>query len=252
MHDAVNALHAVINIHETAGLMAVAPDGDLLVAGVNGFDHLPAQGRRGFFAAAVPGAVRAVDIVEPRDGRLHAAFMPVFLAEHFGHELFPAVTALRHGRIRIGFLEGAHVGILLQQGVVGAGRGGIKITAGAGAVGLLDHVRVDEDGAQALHAKPLDETHAAHVGRQVIDLVADVQAEIFHTVHRQIPFIQRLFVHRANAGEALFLEIKDQVAGNEAAGAGDHNQIIFLQDRVLFNESFGVVHRLFGFRFGCG
>ena len=250
VHDLVNALHAVVNIHEAAGLLAVAPDRDVLLAGVHRLDDLAAERGGRFFAAAVPGAVRAIDVVETGNGRLHAAFVPVFLAEHFGNQLFPAVAALGHRRIRVGFLQRADVRVLLQQRVVGAGGAGEKIAARAGPVGGLDHVGVDENGAQAFHAETLDETHAAHVGGQVIDfhrafadalavvLVAHVQAEVLHAGNVQIPFVKRLLVHRADVGEALFLEIQGQVAGDESARAGDDDQIILLQRRVFFHDSF--------------
>jgi hypothetical protein len=128
-------------------------------------------------------------------------------------------------------------------GVVGAGRAGEKVAARAGLVSRLDHVRVDEDGAQAFHAETLDEAHAAHVGGEVVDfhrafadamavgLDAHVQAEIFHAGHVQIPLVKRLLVHRADVGKTLFLEIKREVAGDESARAGDDDQIILLQGR---------------------
>ena len=40
MHDLVNALHAVVNIHEAARLFAVTPDRDLEVVLVDRLDHL--------------------------------------------------------------------------------------------------------------------------------------------------------------------------------------------------------------------
>ena len=68
------------------------------------------------------------------------------------------------------------------------------------------------------HAEAFDEAHAAHVGRQVVDLdgpfadavavlfVAHVQAEVLDAVGDLIPVGQRLFVDRANPGEALSLK----------------------------------------------
>ena len=72
-------------------------------------------------------------------------------------------------------------------------------------------MRVDEHAAQALDAKALDEAHAAHVRRQVIDLDrpfaealavlfdAQVQVQAFHAGHALIPFRQRLLVRRPDA-----------------------------------------------------
>ena len=113
---------------------------------------------------------------------------------------------------------------------------------------------VDEDGAQAFHAEAFDKAHAAHVGRQIVNLdgafadavaiifIADIQAEVLHPGHRKIPLIEGFLVHGADAGEAFSLEVAGEVAGDEAAGAGDHYQIVFLEGGVFFDQSFGVVH----------
>ena len=122
VHDHVDALDAVVDIHEAAGLRAVAPDLDLAAAAVLGGDHLTADGRRGLLAAAVPGAVRAVDVVEAGDVRLQPTLLPVLLAEDLGHQLFPAVAALGHGGVGVRFLQRPDVGILLDRDVVRAGR----------------------------------------------------------------------------------------------------------------------------------
>src|ERR1019366_6941228 len=47
MHDHVNALHTIVNIHEAAGGRAVAPDGDVHVLFVDGLDDLAAEGGGG-------------------------------------------------------------------------------------------------------------------------------------------------------------------------------------------------------------
>jgi hypothetical protein len=123
-------------------------------------------------------------------------------------------------------------------------------------------VRVDQNGPQALDAEPLDEPHAAHVGREVVNfhrsfadavairLDADVEAKVLHAGHVQIPLIQRLLVHRADVGEPLLLEIQGQVAGNETAGTGDDNQVVLFQGSVLFHDSFLLLHDLQGVA-GC-
>jgi len=265
MRDHVNALHTVVNIHEAAGLLARAPDVDAQILFINRLDHLAAHRGGRLFAAAVPGAVRAVNIVETRDERLHAALVPVFLAEHFGNQFLPAVAALGHRRIRVALFQRANLRVLLQQRVVGAGRAGIKITARAGLVGGLDHVRVDENRAQTFHAEPLDETHAAHVGGEIVNfhraladamavgLVAHVQADVLHAGNVQIPLVKRLLVHRADVGEAFFREIAGEVAADEPAGAGDDDQVVLLQRGVLFNYAFRCFHEccFFVFLFFC-
>src|SRR5512140_2585596 len=169
VHDQVDAVGAVVDEHVAAGLGAIAPNVDRMLAAVLGFDDLAAEGGGRLFAAAVPGAVRAEDVVEAGNVGFQAALGGVFLAEHFGDQLFPAVAALGHGRVGVGFLEGAHAGVALQVGVVGAGRGGEEIAPGPGVVGGLDQVGVDQHAAQAFHPVALDEAHPAHIRRQVID-----------------------------------------------------------------------------------
>ena len=137
---------------------------------VDGFDHLAAERGGRLLAASEPGAVGAVDIVEAGEVGFQAALRPVFLAEHFRDQFLPAVTSFRHGRICVGFFQRADIRILLQVRIVGAGRRGKEIALGAGAPGRLNQVRVDQNAAQALDAKALDEAHAAHVSGQVIDL----------------------------------------------------------------------------------
>ena len=112
------------------------------------------------------------------------------------------------------------MGILLQQDIVSARGGGIKIPARAGPISGFNHVGVDENAAQAFDAKALDETHAAHVGGEVIDfhrscatamavgLTAYVEAEILHAGNVDIPLVKRLLVHRADVGKTFLFEVK--------------------------------------------
>ena len=80
-------------------------------------------------------------------------------------------------------------------------------------------MRVHQDAAQALHAEVLDESHAAHVGREVIDLhgafhgldgvglLAEVHRQAFHARYALVPFRQRLAVDGADAREAQVVKI---------------------------------------------
>ena len=61
------AVDAVVDVHERARLLAVAPDLDLVLARQLGGDHLAADRGRRLLAAAVVGAVRPVDVVVARD-----------------------------------------------------------------------------------------------------------------------------------------------------------------------------------------
>src|SRR5262249_56285271 len=57
------AVQAVVDVGEAAGLLAVAPDLDRVVAGEGGGGHLAADGGRRLLASTVPRAVGAVDVV---------------------------------------------------------------------------------------------------------------------------------------------------------------------------------------------
>ena len=103
-------------------MMPVAPYYDLALTGVFGLNDLATEGCRGLFTSAVPGAMRPIYIVESGDGRLESALGPVFLAEHLGHEFFPAIPAFGHGGIGVRFLQGPHIGVFLQLHIVGTGR----------------------------------------------------------------------------------------------------------------------------------
>ncbi len=111
-------------------------------------------------------------------------------------------------------------------------------------------MRIDEDRAQAFDAEAFDEAHAAHVGSEVIhfnstfaDAMAicfdtDVETKIFHARHMEIPLIERFLIHSADVGEAFFREVQREVAADEAAGAGDDNQVIFSERSVFFDYLF--------------
>src|SRR6266478_2686189 len=121
MHDPINAFGAIVYEHEAAGLMTVAPDVDGEFATINGFNHFPADGSRSFLAASVPGSPRTINVMKPRNGCFQTTLSPVFLAKNFRDELLPAVSALSHGRVSIGFFQSADLGILLKRRVVHAG-----------------------------------------------------------------------------------------------------------------------------------
>ncbi len=71
-----------------------------------------------------------------------------------------------------------------------------------------------------------------------IGLVADIEAEVLDARHLEIPFVERLLVHGADAGEALLAEVAREVAADESAAAGDDDQVISLDRGPLLNQSF--------------
>src|SRR5260221_3020517 len=113
MGDRVDAFQAIIDIHETPRLMAITPDLNRSVTLIERRNHLPANGSRSFLASSIPGSERTVHIMKPGDERFHTALRPIFLAEHFRHQLLPTVTSLRHRRVSVGLLQGPYFRILL-------------------------------------------------------------------------------------------------------------------------------------------
>ena len=81
--------------------VAVSPNLDFVAAAGLGFDYLAADGGGSFLPAAVPGAVRPVDVVESGHAGLHAEVLAEMAAHALAEELFPAVSVLGHGRIGI-------------------------------------------------------------------------------------------------------------------------------------------------------
>ena len=257
MDDPVDAQHTILNISVASGLRAVAPDHDLIRPAVLGLDDLAADGSRGLLAPAVPGAVRAVDVMEAGGKSLHASFGPVFLAEHLGKQFLPAVAALGHGGIGIRFLERPHIRILLERRVVHAGRGSKEIAVHPGLVGGFEHMGVDQGRAHALNAEALDETHAAHIGRQVIDLdrvlhgalagiaVAEVEAQVFDAGDALVPVAQRLLVHGADAGVTQVMEVPHQRPADKSSSTSNDDQIIVTE--ITLNRACLVIAHSFWF-----
>ena len=241
MHDLVDPDHAVVDEAEAARLRPVAPDLDPQVPGVLRLDHLAAHRGWSLLAPTEPRPVGPVDVVEPRDVRLEAALCPVFLAEHLRDQLLPPIAPLGHRRVGVRLLERQGVRALLEIRVVGAGRGREEVAPGAGPIGGLDHVRVDEDAAQALHAEVLDEPHAAHVGGEVVDLdgtlgradgvglVAQVHREALDTRHALVPLGQGLSIDGPDPGVAKVVEVARERAGDEPARPGDDDQVVTLE-----------------------
>src|SRR6201992_1958955 len=92
-HDAMNALDAVIDIHERTGLLAVAPYLDL--AGIRSVCDFAAHPRRRLFTATVIGAERTIDVVETNHAGREAIIFHEILAEFLRIELLEAIAFLR-------------------------------------------------------------------------------------------------------------------------------------------------------------
>ena len=161
-----------------------------------------------------------------------AAFRPILLAEHLRNEFLPTVTSFGHGRVCVRLLERADV------------------TLRAGAPGRLNQVGVNQNAAQALHAKALDETHAAHVRRQVIDfrgafdgldgvvLLAQVHRETFRAGYPLVPFGKGFAVNGAYPPIAQIVKVPGERSRDEAARTRNDDWIIV--GDPAFDAYFGV------------
>lgn len=135
---------AVVDVHQAAGLFAVAPDFDFVVAGERGLGDLAAQCGGGFFASAVVGAVDAVDVVVSGDAGLQAEVFAEVAAHALAEQFFPAVAVFGHGGVGVGFGECCHVGVHLFVGGVDAGGAGEEAPADVCVAGRDQQMGVDE------------------------------------------------------------------------------------------------------------
>jgi hypothetical protein len=236
----LGALQAVVDVHERTGLLAVAPDLDLVLPAQLRRDDLPAGRRRGLFPAAVVGAVRTVHVVVPGHPGLHAVVLAEMTAHPLAEELLPTVAVLRKRRIRIGLLEGGDVRILLLVAVVDAGAGGVEEPLDADVLGRHQQVGVDQHRQHAQRLVVLDEPHPAHVGGVVVDgvgalerrvavrLVVQVENQVLHVLEALVPPRLGLDVHAPQPGVPLPTKVRNQVAADEAATATYYDQVIFV------------------------
>src|SRR5690242_9421976 len=99
MGDQIDSFDAILNEHITPSLASIAPNLDFMDSVIFRGDDFARNCRRRFFAAAIPRAKRAIDVVESSDEGLQPALGPIFLAHHFREELLPPITPFRHGRV---------------------------------------------------------------------------------------------------------------------------------------------------------
>src|ERR1700689_3946435 len=98
---------------------------------------------------------------------------------------------------------------------------------------------VDQYGEHAESFVLLDESHASHVGREIVDLRcapgsgfavlldAQVEGKIFNVSKALKPFIRRLDINGTNVLVALFAKLGNQIPPQEATRSGDYNKIRF-------------------------
>src|ERR1043166_3721359 len=235
VEDLLRAFQAIRDVHEAAGLIAVAPDFDLVFARTFRLDDFPADGRRGFLASAVEGAVWSVDVGIAGDAGDGAEVLAEMAAHAFAEKFLPAVTVLGHGGIGVGFLEGDDVFAHLFVRGVNAGGGGVEETFDAGFLRGHEQVGVDEHREHAERAVVFDEAHAAHVGGEIVNdgrvlqrlfagvLFLEIELEIVDVGEALVPFVERFQVHGPHVRVPLPEEVRDEVAADESAAAAYNN-----------------------------
>src|SRR5215472_8556554 len=95
-------MQAVIDVHEAARLLSIAPYFDFQVTREFGVDDFPANGCRRFLAAAIPGSIGTIDIMKASHACGYAKILPEMAAHPLAKKLFPAISVL--GLSRIGVL----------------------------------------------------------------------------------------------------------------------------------------------------
>src|SRR3974390_702430 len=103
LHNQVDPFQAIVDVHEAAGLLATAPNLDVVFPLDLRLNHLAADRCWSLLAAAEPGAPGSVYVVETSHASTQAKILAKVPAHALGEQLFPAVPVFGHRRIRILF-----------------------------------------------------------------------------------------------------------------------------------------------------
>src|SRR4051812_5719430 len=101
MQQHLCAIEAVVDIHETSRLLAVAPNFDLVLPGYDSHRYLARYRCRCLFAPPIPRSVRAIDVVIARDASLDAEIFAKVAAQALGEQLLPSIAILAVGGIGV-------------------------------------------------------------------------------------------------------------------------------------------------------
>src|SRR5712664_3004003 len=212
-----------------------------------GFNNLSTDCGGSFFAAAVPSAVWAIDIVKSRDAALQAKVLLKVAAHSFAEQLFPSVTIFAQGRVGIFFFERHDIGTLLLVAVVDASGGRIKKALHTLIPGGHQHMRVDENAEHTKGAIGLDKAHSTHVGRELkhsvytfccqvaVVLVSQVERQVLYSVCFLVPLLNWFDVHGTDLASAPRLQAFHEMAPDESPGTtNDHSLSFDLHYRLLY------------------
>src|SRR5690606_38377085 len=185
-----------------------------------------------------------INVVEARNSRRQAEILAKVPAHALAEQFLPAIAVFGHGRVGVPFLEWNNIGgRLLVSGVHAGGRREKEPPNPVVARGQ-QQVSVDQYGEHAGSLVGLDESHAAHVGGEIVhprgtfrDIVAGstlpkITAAVVDVGEQLKPLVQRFDVHGADASVPTSPQVGDEVTPDESSGASHHNQFIVAKPRL--------------------
>mmetsp|Transcript_2904 Transcript_2904/g.8875 ORF Transcript_2904/g.8875 Transcript_2904/m.8875 type:complete len:266 (-) Transcript_2904:197-994(-) len=197
VHEANDTLDGIVNVAERSCLLTIAPHLKFLVGG----NTLTAEGSWGLLASALPGSVRAVDVVESADSREHLEVLGVVNGELLGRKLLKSVRILGLRRPGIRLLESRVLRIELGSLRIDTCRGSIVESSHITKAGSFKHVEGNKSVVVHNHrVVRLDEAHSAHIGSQVVHISA-----AFHGI-LAVLHLSKIDQHELVA-EVLFLHV---------------------------------------------
>mmetsp|Transcript_7034 Transcript_7034/g.14420 ORF Transcript_7034/g.14420 Transcript_7034/m.14420 type:complete len:225 (-) Transcript_7034:139-813(-) len=209
-------------------------------------DGLAAKGGRGFFTSSLPGSTGSVNVVESSNTNVEVEIPTVGQGHFFGVQLFQAVHVLRPCRPGIRFDQTWVFRIFLLGFVVHTSTGGVEEVLNSVTTSSFQHVHGDGSVVEGKHRFVGDnESHASHVGGQVVDLSATNAGIAGNFQLAQViqdEFITELFVlHELvllpvnhNDIVTCFLHTTSNMTPNEAGSTADANLLSFTRGQCEF------------------
>ena len=161
-HDANQAFNAIVNIHERARLLTVAPNLDRAIVSSKG--DLAANRCRSLLSAPLVSSEGTIYVMESHYSSLKLIVLPVIATEFFGVKLFPSVAGFRIGRKCVFFFEWSYCGCHLLRLCVNARRRREKKPFHTRQTTRLKHVRINQNVVARDHRVVRgNEANASHV-----------------------------------------------------------------------------------------
>lgn len=253
VRDHVDAFEAIGDVHEGAGLIAVAPNFNFVFSGEFRRNDFAADGGRCLFSTTVPSAEGSVNIVESSDAGRNVKIFAEMTAHTFAEEFFPAIAIFGHRRIRVFFAkEGFDFLFALFVRIVHTSARCVKEAFCPVFAGAEEQMRIDQDADHAQAFVEFDEAHAAHVAGEVNNDVhvfcghergiAQVQIgdDIFGFRVDLIPVSEGFDVHAADVFIAAAKKVFDEVPADEPSTSTYNCAFLLLHGAVVRSSGKGV------------